>query len=73
MDPEYGGWKKTVTPFNMSNWHYKESLTFNKYVESMPEDFRRATFDSVGYRMGRGERESRPVAYQAGGSLQTRP
>ncbi|PBK81711.1 hypothetical protein ARMGADRAFT_1039089 [Armillaria gallica] len=47
MDPEYGGWKKTVTPFNMSNWHYKEPLTFNKYVESMPEDFRRATFDRV--------------------------
>ncbi|KAK0443592.1 hypothetical protein EV421DRAFT_1903608 [Armillaria borealis] len=36
MDPEYGGWKKTVTPFNMSNWHYKEPLAFNKYVESMP-------------------------------------
>ncbi|SJL12430.1 uncharacterized protein ARMOST_15857 [Armillaria ostoyae] len=47
MDPEYGGWKKTVTPFNMSNWHYKEPLAFNMYVESMPEDFHRATFDRV--------------------------
>ncbi|KAK0443628.1 hypothetical protein EV421DRAFT_1735748 [Armillaria borealis] len=42
-----GGRRAAVTPFNMSNWHYKKPLAFNKYVESMPEDFRRATFDRV--------------------------
>ncbi len=31
----------------MTNWRYKESLTFNKYVESILEDFRTATFDRV--------------------------
>ncbi|KAK0421906.1 hypothetical protein EV421DRAFT_2066923 [Armillaria borealis] len=46
-DPEVGCWKRTVTPFEMSDWHYEKPLAFNKYVESMPEDFRRATFDRV--------------------------
>ncbi|KAG7440626.1 uncharacterized protein BT62DRAFT_1012560 [Guyanagaster necrorhizus] len=27
--------------------HYKKPLAFNEYVESMPEDFRRAPFDRV--------------------------
>ncbi|KAK0217178.1 hypothetical protein IW262DRAFT_1495942 [Armillaria fumosa] len=46
-DPEHGGWKKTVTSFEMSNWRYEEPLAFNEYVESMPDDFRRATFDRL--------------------------
>ncbi|KAK0431069.1 hypothetical protein EV421DRAFT_1929914 [Armillaria borealis] len=41
---EDGCWKRTVTPFDMSDWHYDKPLTFNKYVESMPDNFRRATF-----------------------------
>ncbi len=44
VDPEDGCWKRTVTPFDMSDWHYDKPLTFNKYVESMPDNFRRATF-----------------------------
>ncbi|KAK0490007.1 hypothetical protein EDD18DRAFT_562232 [Armillaria luteobubalina] len=46
-DPEHGGWKKTVMPFEMSNWRYEEPLEFNEYVESLPEDFHRATFARV--------------------------
>ncbi len=42
VDPEGGRWKRIVTPY-----HYKKPLAFNEYVESMPEDFRRATFDRV--------------------------
>ncbi len=40
--PEDGHWKRTLPPY-----HYKKPLTFNKYVESMPDDFRRATFDRM--------------------------
>ncbi|PBK71140.1 hypothetical protein ARMSODRAFT_1083378 [Armillaria solidipes] len=47
VDPEDVRWKRTVTPFEMSDWHYNEPLAFNKYVESMPNDFRMATFDRV--------------------------
>ncbi|KAK0455764.1 uncharacterized protein EV420DRAFT_1644542 [Desarmillaria tabescens] len=42
VDPEDGRWKRTVTPY-----HYKRPLPFNEYVESMPDDFRRVTFESV--------------------------
>ncbi len=45
VDPEGGRWKRTVTPREMLE--YRKPLTFNNYVESMPEDFRRATFDRV--------------------------
>lgn len=34
-------------PYEMSDWHYKKSLAFNEYVESMPEDFRQAMFERV--------------------------
>ncbi|SJL12452.1 uncharacterized protein ARMOST_15879 [Armillaria ostoyae] len=44
VDPEDGCWKRTVSPFDMSDWHYDKPLTFNKYVESMPDNFRRVTF-----------------------------
>ncbi len=47
LNPEDGPWKRTVTPYAMSDPHYKNSLFFNQYVESMPEDFRRATFERV--------------------------
>ncbi|PBK71133.1 hypothetical protein ARMSODRAFT_1017059 [Armillaria solidipes] len=47
VNPEDGPWKRTVTPYEMSNPHYKNPLVFNKYVESMPEDFRRMTFERV--------------------------
>ncbi len=47
VNPENGPWKRTVTPYKMSNLHYKEPLVFNRYVESMPEDFRRETFERV--------------------------
>ncbi|KAK0235495.1 hypothetical protein EDD85DRAFT_77524 [Armillaria nabsnona] len=42
VDPEGGRWKRTVTPY-----HHKKPLAFNNYVESIPDDFRRATFDRV--------------------------
>ncbi|PBK71125.1 hypothetical protein ARMSODRAFT_973600 [Armillaria solidipes] len=45
VDPEGGRWKRTVTPREMSE--YRNPLAFNKYVENMPEDFRRATFDRM--------------------------
>ncbi|KAK0186762.1 hypothetical protein F5146DRAFT_142976 [Armillaria mellea] len=45
VDTEDGRWKRTVTPFDMSDWHYDKPLVFNEYVESMPDDFRMATFD----------------------------
>ncbi|PBK71191.1 hypothetical protein ARMSODRAFT_1003031 [Armillaria solidipes] len=44
-DPENGGWKRTVTPLSDSS--YNSPLKFNDYVESMPDDFRMATFDRV--------------------------
>ncbi|KAK0227475.1 hypothetical protein EDD85DRAFT_958095 [Armillaria nabsnona] len=47
VDPESGHWKRTVTPYEMSDWHYKKPLALNEYVESMPEDFRQATFERV--------------------------
>ncbi|KAK0443632.1 hypothetical protein EV421DRAFT_528438 [Armillaria borealis] len=47
LNPEDGPWKRTVTPYEMSNPHYKDPLVFNRYVESMPEDFRRETFERV--------------------------
>ncbi len=46
-DPESGGWKRMVTPFEMSDSSYNSPLKFNDYVESMPDDFRMATFDRV--------------------------
>ncbi|PBK71146.1 hypothetical protein ARMSODRAFT_1002995 [Armillaria solidipes] len=42
VDPEDRRWRRTVTPY-----HYKKPLAFNNYVESMPDDFRRVTFDRV--------------------------
>ncbi|KAK0421903.1 hypothetical protein EV421DRAFT_2042953 [Armillaria borealis] len=47
LNPEDGPWKRTVTPYEMSDPHYDNPLVFNKYVESMPEDFRRETFERV--------------------------
>ncbi|SJL12441.1 uncharacterized protein ARMOST_15868 [Armillaria ostoyae] len=47
LDPEDGPWKRTVTPYEMSNPYYSNPLVFNKYAESMPEDFRRETFERV--------------------------
>ncbi|KAK0421796.1 hypothetical protein EV421DRAFT_1953894 [Armillaria borealis] len=47
VNPEDGPWKRTVTPYEMSDPHYRNPLVFNEYVESMPEDFRRVTFESV--------------------------
>ncbi|KAG7441358.1 uncharacterized protein BT62DRAFT_937118 [Guyanagaster necrorhizus] len=47
VDPENGRWKRNVTPYEMSDWHYAKPLAFNEYVESVPEDFRRATFERV--------------------------
>ncbi len=47
VNPENGPWKRTVTPYEMSNTHYKDPLVFNRCVESMPEDFRRKTFERV--------------------------
>ncbi|SJL12468.1 uncharacterized protein ARMOST_15895 [Armillaria ostoyae] len=47
VNPEDGPWKRTVMPYEMSHPHYKNPLVFNEYVESMPEDFRRVTFESV--------------------------
>ncbi len=44
MNPEDGCWKRIMTPYEMSDWHYKELIV---YVESMPDDFQRATFESV--------------------------
>lgn len=46
-DPENGRWKRTVTPYEMSDWHYKKSLAFSEYMESMPEDFCQVTFERV--------------------------
>ncbi len=66
-DPESGGWKRTVTPFEMSDSSYNSPLKFNDYVESMPDDFRMATFDRVlDTGLGRGERKSASVAYKTG-------
>ncbi|KAK0472753.1 hypothetical protein IW261DRAFT_1596690 [Armillaria novae-zelandiae] len=31
--------------FRDSSWRYEKPVAFNRYVESMPEDFRRATFE----------------------------
>ncbi len=39
VDPKNGRWKRTVSPYEMSDWHYKKSLAFSEYMESMPEDF----------------------------------
>ncbi len=47
LNPENGPWKRTVTPYEMSDPHYKNPLVFNEYVESMPEDFRRVMFERV--------------------------
>ncbi len=47
LNPEDGPWKRTVTLYEMSDPRYKNPLVFNKYVESMPEDFRRETFERV--------------------------
>ncbi|KAK0235448.1 hypothetical protein EDD85DRAFT_968404 [Armillaria nabsnona] len=46
-DPENGGWKRTVTPFEMTDSSYNSPLKFNDYVESMPDDFRMVMFDRV--------------------------
>ncbi|PBK88595.1 hypothetical protein ARMGADRAFT_1033941 [Armillaria gallica] len=45
VNPEDGPWKRTVTPYEMSDPHHKDPLVFNENVESMPEDFRKATFE----------------------------
>ncbi|PBK71129.1 hypothetical protein ARMSODRAFT_1017057 [Armillaria solidipes] len=47
VDPENGRWKRTVTPYEMSDWRYIKLSVFNEYVESMPEDFRQAMFERV--------------------------
>ncbi len=36
-----------MTPYEMLDPHYKDPLIFNEYVESMPEDFRRDTFERI--------------------------
>ncbi|KAK0443639.1 hypothetical protein EV421DRAFT_1947236 [Armillaria borealis] len=46
-NPEDEPWKRTVTPYEMSDPHYRNPLVSNEYVESMPEDFRRETFERV--------------------------
>ncbi len=46
VNSEDGLWKRTVTPYEMSDPYYKDPpMVFNEYVESMPEDFRRVTFE----------------------------
>ncbi|PBK79292.1 hypothetical protein ARMGADRAFT_1040918 [Armillaria gallica] len=47
VNPEDGPWKRTVTPYEMSDPHYKDPSVSNEYVESMPEDFRWVTFERV--------------------------
>lgn len=54
VDSENGRWKRTTTPYEMSDWHYRKSFgirmlrsTSNEYVEIVPEDFRQATFERV--------------------------
>ncbi|KAK0217181.1 hypothetical protein IW262DRAFT_175592 [Armillaria fumosa] len=47
MNSQNGPWKWTVTPYEMSVPHYKDPLVFNEYVEDIPEDFRRVTFERV--------------------------
>ncbi|SJL12485.1 uncharacterized protein ARMOST_15912 [Armillaria ostoyae] len=47
VNPEDRPWKRTVTPYEMLDRHYKNSLVFNEYIESMPEDFCRVTFERV--------------------------
>lgn len=45
--------------------HYKNPLFFNRYVGSMPEDFRRVMFERVLFTNWEGERE-KPVADTTG-------
>ncbi|KAK0224974.1 hypothetical protein EDD85DRAFT_216704 [Armillaria nabsnona] len=47
MNSEEGPWKRTVTSYAILDLHYKNPLFFNRYIGSMPEDFRRATFERV--------------------------
>ncbi len=47
VDPEDGPWKRTVTRYEMSDPQYKNPSVFNKYVESMPHDFRRVAFEGA--------------------------
>lgn len=47
VDSDNGGWKRDVTPFEMSSVHYESSCEFNSYVESLDVDYRRATSDEV--------------------------
>lgn len=47
VNPEDGPWKRTVTPYDLSDPHHKDPLVFTEYVESVPEDFRRETFERV--------------------------
>ncbi len=59
-----GGWKKNVTPFEMSNSRYDNPAVFNKYVENLPEDHRMKMFESFGYRLGRAEGDGASVEDQ---------
>ncbi len=47
VNPEDVPSKRTVTPCIMLDPHYKDPLVFNEYVESIPEDFRRETFERI--------------------------
>ncbi|PBK88584.1 hypothetical protein ARMGADRAFT_1168012 [Armillaria gallica] len=47
VNPEDGPCKRIVTPYEMSDPQYKNPLVFNEYVEGIPEDFRRVTFERV--------------------------
>ncbi|PBK81788.1 hypothetical protein ARMGADRAFT_1091014 [Armillaria gallica] len=42
-----GGWKKNVTPFEMSDSRYDNPAVFNKYVENLPEGYRMEVFERV--------------------------
>lgn len=40
-----GGKKKNVTPFEISDFGYDNSVVFNKYVENLPDDYRMEMFE----------------------------
>lgn len=46
-DPKTGVWKRNITPFERSDSRYENPMVFIKYVESLPEDYRHATFERV--------------------------
>ncbi|KAK0209787.1 hypothetical protein IW262DRAFT_1302058 [Armillaria fumosa] len=44
---KYEGWKKNVTPVEISDSGYDNPVVFNKYVEKLPDDYRMEMLERV--------------------------